>query len=142
MVKFTDHLHVKLNIFYKPQVKKVISQYGSKITLFDIPSQLFSTFCTKDTKYTFSTRRCIKKSYTSPSIMKFIYLILDKRRKLKPELVKLNLILIFKCINLTHIHGLISLWSQLFWVPEAYTSPSAPFNETNFNISNLIYCML
>jgi hypothetical protein len=53
MVKFTDHLHVKLNIFYKPQVKKVISQYSSKITLFDIPSQFFSTFCTKDTKYTF-----------------------------------------------------------------------------------------
>jgi hypothetical protein len=74
--------------------------------------------------------------------MKFIYLILDKRRKLKLELVKLNLILILKCINLTHIHGLISLWSQLFWIPEAHTSPSIPFNEINFNISNLIYCML
>jgi hypothetical protein len=69
-------------------------------------------------------------------------LILDKRIKLKLELAKLNLILILKCINLTHIHGLISLWSQLFWVSKAYTSPSAPFDETNFNISNLIYCML
>jgi hypothetical protein len=42
IVKFSNHLFVKLIILYKPHLKKVISKNGTKMTLFDIPNDLFS----------------------------------------------------------------------------------------------------
>jgi hypothetical protein len=41
-VKFINHLFVKLVILYKPHLKNIISKNGTKMTLFDIPSDLFS----------------------------------------------------------------------------------------------------
>jgi hypothetical protein len=41
-IKFINHLFVKLIILYKLHPKKVISKNGTKMTLLDIPSDLFS----------------------------------------------------------------------------------------------------
>jgi hypothetical protein len=41
-VKFINQLSVKLIILYKPHLKKVRSKNGTKMTLFDIPSDLFT----------------------------------------------------------------------------------------------------
>jgi hypothetical protein len=59
-IKFINLLFVKLIILYKPHLKKVIFKNGTKMTLFDIPGDLFSWFCTKETQYTFSTKTPIK----------------------------------------------------------------------------------
>jgi hypothetical protein len=41
-IKFINHLFVKLIILYKLHLKNIISKNGTKMTLFDIPSDLFS----------------------------------------------------------------------------------------------------
>jgi hypothetical protein len=61
-VKFINHLFVKLIIWYKPHLKNIISKNGTKMTLFDISSDLFSWFCTKEIQYTFSTKTLNKVS--------------------------------------------------------------------------------